>query len=775
MIGVLIGDISFEFSSMLMAGIANAASASDTRVLYFLGMQKHVGKMANHADGGDSINFNSVYDYTNLAGADAFIIAYGSLSGFSAKGLDDAVMHRFADKPCVILQERIETLTPLQTYVVIDNYSGYCECIEHLISAHGYTKIGFVSGPNGHYDARARLRAYLDTMARHNLPVDDSMIAYGDFYEYVDELVAAMLNHNEGLQAIAFANDEMAKAGYRECAKRGLVVGRDIAITGFDDLSFCHTMDPSLTTVSQEAYKIGRIAVECALKMLRGETVPPVVMKTEFIPRESCGCSRHDYNAMPTLAGQDDATQVDSMLACVMASFLKQFSRDEQETCRRQLQAYLHAVRALVLSSADKPLEPEIIQRTCDSITVGAAQSITALAHSLEDALKLLLKQPTENPTAVRLINVLFYSQQHLLRLERQSLTAMISALQLQSWIAPELTRGLYGQDNEEEVFRCVIDRLMMLGFNSVYICILEEPHYFDSAGLASIPQRLLLAGYGNRDESRVYPQGGMPVIDGVHPFRTMPGFFHADAMMGFSFFSGENQYGILLCDAQVNKSALLHVIGLQLGMLLDFLILRRKEKSIALELEDIREKNEILNFLSEFDLMCGLLNRRGFIERAIRLNRDNIGRTAYCAFMDLDYLKQINDTYGHPEGDNALQAVSKILQHCATDRDLVGRIGGDEFIGMYLREEDGFPAKLEACLKKECERYNQSSGKPYEMDISVGIVKFTCQMGLEVSGVIAEADHFLYEAKRGRTHKGLRLRQSVAPKRMAGKPVPEA
>ena len=100
---------------------------------------------------------------------------------------------------------------------------------------------------------------------------------------------------------------------------------------------------------------------------------------------------------------------------------------------------------------------------------------------------------------------------------------------------------------------------------------------------------------------------------------------------------------------------------------------------------------------------------------------------------------------------------------------------GGDEFIGMYLREEDGFSAKLEACLKKECERYNQSSGKPYEMDISVGIVKFTCQMGLEVSGVIAEADHFLYEAKRSRTYKGLRLRQGDVPKSTAAKPEPEA
>jgi diguanylate cyclase (GGDEF)-like protein len=763
MIGVLIGDISFEFSSILMAGIADAATAANSDVLYFLGMQKHVGKMADDSGGRDSINFNSVYDYANFAGADAFIIASGSLSGFSEDGLDATVMRRFADKPCVVLQERIETLTPLLTYVVIDNYTGYCKCIEHLITVHGYTKIGFVSGPKGHYDARARLRAYLDTMARYRLPVTESMITYGDFYEYVDESVASLMDGNTDLQAIAFANDEMAKAGYRECAKRGLVVGRDIAITGFDNLSFCHTMDPSLTTVSQEAYQIGRIAVACALRMLKGETVPPVEMQTEFIPRESCGCTRDNLCGTRVWAAPDETTLVDSTLACITSSFMSQFSQDEQDSCRHHLREYLSEVRSLVLSGADRTLEQDTMQRVCNTFMIDASQPINALAHSLQDALKLLMGQPPTNPIALRLMNVLYSMQQYLQRMERQSLSAMIGTLQLQSWIAPELTHGLYGQDNEDEVFRSVIDRLISLGFNNVYVCILDEPQYFSSTGLASIPQRLLLAGYGNRHESRVYSQGDMPVINGTYPFRTMPGFLDAGAMMGFSFFSGENQYGMLLCDVQVNKSTLLHVIGLQLGMLLDFLILRRKEKSIALELEDIREKNEILNFLSEYDLLCGLLNRRGFIERAIRMNRENIGKTAYCAFIDLDYLKQINDTYGHPEGDIALQTVSRILQRCATEHDLIGRIGGDEFVGMYLREEEGFQEKLQSCLRRGCDEYNRSSEKKYAVDISAGIVKFTCRHGLEVSGVIAEADQHLYAAKRSRTSTGLRLRHDGA------------
>ena len=196
--------------------------------------------------------------------------------------------------------------------------------------------------------------------------------------------------------------------------------------------------------------------------------------------------------------------------------------------------------------------------------------------------------------------------------------------------------------------------------------------------------------------------------------------------------------------------------------MLFDFLDLRRQERNIAVELESIREKNEILNFLSEYDPLCGLLNRRGFIERAIRCNRENIGKIAYCAFIDLDYLKQINDTFGHHEGDLALQGVSDILQRLARPGDLIGRIGGDEFVCLFLSEDPVFEAQLQARFREICADYNTSEDKPYWLDISMGLTRFICRQGLEISTVIAEADQRLYEVKRRRQDVNLRLKRIV-------------
>lgn len=758
MIGVLIGDVTFEFTAELMSGISDAAEDAGSHVTFFLGMQKHSPQVGQA--GGATVSHNSVYDYAMLAGADSYIIACGSLTGFSGEGLERKFLERFATKPYVVLQERVEQDSPRHSYIVVDNYVSFMQCMEHLIVDHGYQKIAFVSGPEGHADARERMRAYMDAMQRFNLPVTPEMIVYGEFYEYVDDKVAALIDRNPGLQAIAFANDEMAKAGYRECRRRGLTVGRDIAITGFDNFTFCHSMEPPLTTVSQDAYKMGRCAVEKVVRLASGKPSRPLVMKTEFVRRQSCGCLRDSFCFIPGQTACTMEATVDQAIRDIVDSYSSQFARGERNPYLKQIRACFTKVRDLVLTDPEAPLNQNALLAVLDNTLGNAALSLPPIAHVLEDFLLRVLCVGTLPPGIAKLggaaAYILKYAQAHI----AQSMQARLDSFQMQSWIAPDLTRDLYEKNSEEEVFTNVTERLCAAGLGNVYICLLEQPLRYSGLGLTAIPQRLLLAAYAGKDcQVHAYARAAMPVIDAARPLLALPGYLDARSMMAFSFFSGENQYGILLCETDKAKSTLLHVIGLQMGMLIDFLELRRKERAIAEELEDIREKNEILNFLSEYDLMCSLLNRRGFIERAIRLNRENIGSKAFCAFIDLDYLKQINDTYGHSEGDVALQGVSAILQRCATERDLLGRIGGDEFVGMYITDDPDFAHKLMKRLNAERDSYNEKSGKPYMLDISVGITSFVCRQGLEVSGVIADADKYLYEAKRSRVTHALRMR----------------
>ena len=85
---------------------------------------------------------------------------------------------------------------------------------------------------------------------------------------------------------------------------------------------------------------------------------------------------------------------------------------------------------------------------------------------------------------------------------------------------------------------------------------------------------------------------------------------------------------------------------------------------------------------LSLMDELTGLHNRRGFVslaEQRLKLtSRQGVRST--LIFIDVDNLKYINDTFGHREGDGALQQIAGLLRECFRESDIIGRLGGDEF-----------------------------------------------------------------------------------------------
>ena len=304
-------------------------------------------------------------------------------------------------------------------------------------------------------------------------------------------------------------------------------------------------------------------------------------------------------------------------------------------------------------------------------------------------------------------------------------------------------------EDEDEGVFRNVVEKLRSIGLDNLYICLLPEPQVLRESNPNNVPDRLLLAAYLSGSISRAYPRSRMPAIDKEHTLRNLPYLKNSVHLISFSIFSGDVQYGILLCEANKDKLPLLHVIGLQLGILINFLDLKGKERVVGKELELIRERIEILNFLSEYDALCNVYNRRGFIERAIHMNRENVGKNAFCVFMDMDNLKEINDTFGHASGDEAICAVSDILKKTVRTNDLIARLGGDEFVGLFITDNSDFEVMFRSRLKDAFEEYNRTSGKPYLVEVSIGIAPFLCSQGLEISKVINEADRYLYEEKK--------------------------
>ena len=164
----------------------------------------------------------------------------------------------------------------------------------------------------------------------------------------------------------------------------------------------------------------------------------------------------------------------------------------------------------------------------------------------------------------------------------------------------------------------------------------------------------------------------------------------------------------------------------------------------------EVREKNEVLNFLSESDALTGSLNRRGFMEKAVQMNRENAGKEMLILFADLDHLKEINDSFGHIEGDFAIRRCAEILKSAVGENGVTGRIGGDEFCAMIPgNEDDG--QRIREQIRRESDEFNCDSDKPYYVELSVGYHVVRCGSELVISDVLKDADKALYEEKKKR------------------------
>ena len=296
-IGVMVGNYHSDHPRKLVRRMWELLKDEDVEVIFYLGTESSsfltdlISKNSNF-----DYQYASLYNLSNFDDLDVLIVSIGTLSIYQSSISVEDLLGALPDIPTVVLERACET--DKGVWLIADNINGTYKCTEHLIQEHGLSNILFLTGPAGNCDSEERLQGYLSAMRDYSLPVESCMIGHGDYSENVDGVVEALLDANPGAQAIVSANDEMAIAIYRVCEARGLVVGRDIAVTGFDNAEVSEYMQPRLTTIEQNYDRLSKKAVETALAILRGEKVSSERIESPFIRRESCGCSLDDPRDM---------------------------------------------------------------------------------------------------------------------------------------------------------------------------------------------------------------------------------------------------------------------------------------------------------------------------------------------------------------------------------------------------------------------------------------------------------------------------------------------
>jgi DNA-binding LacI/PurR family transcriptional regulator len=174
-------------------------------------------------------------------------------------------------------------------YLDVDSRQGLRQIVQHLIDQ-GHRHIAYISAPMGLMFASHRLEGYKEALATNGIPFDFGLLIEGELTER-SGYAAAMhfLSDNPRPSAIVASNDLMALGAISAARELGLTVGRDLAVTGFDDVPLAAHAHPPLTTVRQPIYEIGRRICRMLIRILEGKPLEErqVLLEPELVIRAS--------------------------------------------------------------------------------------------------------------------------------------------------------------------------------------------------------------------------------------------------------------------------------------------------------------------------------------------------------------------------------------------------------------------------------------------------------------------------------------------------------
>jgi diguanylate cyclase (GGDEF)-like protein len=155
---------------------------------------------------------------------------------------------------------------------------------------------------------------------------------------------------------------------------------------------------------------------------------------------------------------------------------------------------------------------------------------------------------------------------------------------------------------------------------------------------------------------------------------------------------------------------------------------------------------------LSLRDALTDLYNVRGFrllAEQSLRMARRS-HLPFSVLFIDVDNLKRTNDTYGHQAGSELLVETGRILKSSFRETDVLGRIGGDEFVVAGQFSQSGISLAVERIEESAAIR-NRESGSPATLSFSAGYVTAEAAEHPSLDELLAKADAAMYDQKRAK------------------------
>lgn len=297
-IGICTTKVNTPIDNMLIAGVNERLKDMGYRVFVystcsdlFWGSRSEAGE-------------KSVFDLLDFNVLDVVIITYEKIKD---RALSEDIARRAREKglPVIVLDGHIDGCINLN----FDFKLGFEKIVRHVVEKHGLRRLHMMAGIKDNIFSDERIDVFKKVLAEHEIPVDDSMISYGDFWSTPTRVATEeLLARGELPEAVVCANDSMAVTMCAVFREHGISVPEDIIVTGFDGIDDVQIASPTISTcVCASNVRADMIAdIICGKREVSkdGEDIA-LVPKLELA--QSCGCgNEHQLNVSEHLTKIND-------------------------------------------------------------------------------------------------------------------------------------------------------------------------------------------------------------------------------------------------------------------------------------------------------------------------------------------------------------------------------------------------------------------------------------------------------------------------------------
>ncbi|RPJ22795.1 MAG: helix-turn-helix domain-containing protein [Chloroflexi bacterium] len=516
-VGFLLASLHTGASQIIWPSMADSAERHDINLICFPG-----GRL--HAMDSFEIQRNAIFDLASNRCLDGLITWASTLGGVLGPAEIRAFHQRYQMLPMVSLAQFMEGMPT----VSVDNYLGMRALLAHLIEEHGFRRLAFIRGPEEHYYAQERYRAYLDSLQAFNLPLIPELITRPLPWESGVEAIEILLDERgllpgRDFNAVVAVSDMMALWAMKTLQTRGFEVPADVAVTGFNNSIEERLATPPLTTVDLPFYEQASKAMDVLLQQLAGESVAALItLPSKLIVRQSCGCPSAAV-ALASLApvdrsgkGRGESTLEDVRSGCVaeMDAALGLNPQKAGEWLGSLFEAFLQDIATLQYGLATQGAAP---------LSTGIEESSHKFLSALNNVLDQAMRSGHDILRWQNAISILrHWVLGHVSNAERANVEVLISQARVvmeeavqrshaySQWKTEreaenlrEINRALLTTFDVKQLTDVLAERLSSLGIPSVYLVTYEQPTD------AEVPEyaRLMLA-YSDQKCVAIEPGG---------------------------------------------------------------------------------------------------------------------------------------------------------------------------------------------------------------------------------------------------------------------------